>query len=59
MSEQVEKTYACATCEMRRRAEANPRAFISRVWKFHTKFCPGWKAYQVHLASQKSGPAPT
>jgi hypothetical protein len=55
MSENKEKTYACATCEMRRRAAANPKAFISRVWKFHTKFCPGWKAYQAHLASQKPG----
>lgn len=46
----AEKTYACEACEMRRKAEANPKAFLSRLWRWHTKFCPGWKAYQAHLA---------
>lgn len=48
----TEKTYACANCEMRRKAEANPKAFLSRLWRWHTGFCPGWKAYQAHLADQ-------
>ena len=47
-----EKTFACETCEMRKKAEANPKAFISRLWRWHTGFCPGWKAYQAHLAEQ-------
>ena len=37
---------------MRQKAEANPKAFVSRLWKWHTGWCPGWKAYQAHLAEQ-------
>ena len=48
----AEKTYACETCAMRMKAEANPKSFMSRLWHWHTKFCPGWKAYQAHLAAQ-------
>ena len=47
-----EKTYACETCAIRQRAEANPKALLSRIWRWHTRFCPGWKAYQSHLAGQ-------
>ena len=49
-----EKTFACETCDMRKKAEANPKSLMARLWKFHTKFCPGWKAYQAHLAEQRS-----
>ena len=52
-----EKTYPCETCAMRQKAEANPKTLMARLWRWHTGWCPGWKAYQAHLASQKSGPA--
>ncbi len=42
----------CATCGIRMRAEQNPTAFMSRLWKWHTGWCPGWKAYQKELAAQ-------
>jgi hypothetical protein len=38
---------------MRKKAEANPEAIISKIWKWHTTWCPGWKSYQKELA--KSG----
>ena len=41
---------SCATCPMRKKAEANPKSFMSRLWKWHTGWCPGWKAYQKALA---------
>jgi hypothetical protein len=47
-----EKTFPCETCPMRKKAEANPKAFLSRLWRWHTGWCPGWKAYQAHLAQQ-------
>ena len=47
-----EKTYACETCPRRKKAEANPKALMSRLWLWHTGWCPGWKAYQAHLAEQ-------
>jgi len=49
-----EKTFPCETCPMRKKAEANPKSFFSRLWKWHTGWCPGWKAYQAHLTGDKS-----
>jgi len=54
-----EKTYGCETCPTRKKAEAKPNTLMARLWRWHTGWCPGWKAYQAHLASQKSGPAST
>ncbi len=42
----------CATCPMRRKAEAKPRSFMAMLWRWHTKICPGWKAYQAALANE-------
>lgn len=39
------KTYKCETCGWRRYSENNPEKFWARVWRWHTKWCPGWKAY--------------
>ncbi len=47
-----EKTPSCASCPMRKKAEANPKSFMARLWRWHTGWCPGWKAYQVYLAEQ-------
>lgn len=47
-----EKTFACESCQMRFKAEANPESLMARIWKWHTGWCPGWKAYQAHLAEQ-------
>ena len=47
-----EKTFACETCQMRKKAEANPKTLMARLWRWHTGWCPGWKAYQAHLAEQ-------
>jgi len=38
---------------MRKRAEKNPKSIISKIWKWHTGWCPGWKAYQKELAEEK------
>jgi hypothetical protein len=50
MSEETKKTFACETCAMRKKAEANPKSLMARLWRWHTTWCPGWKAYQKHLA---------
>ena len=46
----------CATCGFRIRAEKNPKSLVSRLWRWHTKICPGWKAYQKDLAEQQEEP---
>lgn len=43
----------CETCGMRIRAEKNPDALLSKIWRWHTKWCPGWKKYQQELAKQQ------
>ena len=48
----TEKAYACEDCPTRKKAEANPKSFMARVWRWHTGWCPGWKAYQAHLGAQ-------
>jgi hypothetical protein len=40
----------CETCSMRLRAEKKPGALLSRIWRWHTGWCPMWKAYQAGLA---------
>ena len=49
----------CANCEWRKRSEEKPKTFSARLWRFHLKFCPMWKAYQKELAQQtgSTGPA--
>lgn len=42
----------CHVCQLRRKAEANPNGLMSRIWRWHTTWCPGWAAYQAALAAQ-------
>jgi hypothetical protein len=47
-----EKTFACETCQLRKKAEANPKSLMARLWRWHTGWCPGWKAYVKELKSK-------
>lgn len=39
----------CENCKWRAYYERKPQSFLGRLWKWHTGFCPGWKAYQEYL----------
>ncbi len=39
----------CAECPMRARYDRDPKSLLSRLWKWHTKWCPGWKSYLASL----------
>jgi hypothetical protein len=54
MADTGEQKHNCEECPMRKRAEAKPKSLISRVWHWHTNWCPGWKSYQEYLAQQES-----
>jgi len=43
----------CETCTWRRKAEASPGSFMSKLWRWHTTWCPGWKKYQQALADNE------
>jgi hypothetical protein len=47
-----ENPMRCETCPMRLKAEAKPKSFMVRLWRWHTRWCPGWKAYQEHLTQE-------
>ena len=42
----------CETCPMRLRAQEKPKSLVARFWRWHTTWCPGWKAYQEELAAK-------
>ena len=42
----------CETCGMRLRAEKKPSGLLSWIWRWHTGWCPMWKAYQAELANR-------
>ena len=46
------KMHSCEDCGFRKRAEARPDSLLARIWRWHTGWCPGWKAYQRRLAEQ-------
>jgi hypothetical protein len=52
------KSYPCERCRLRRAAERKPNGLIGRFWRWHTRWCPGWKAYQKHLAESGRLPGP-
>ncbi len=39
----------CATCTFRAKFDEKPTSILGRVWRWHTNFCPGWKAYMKSL----------
>ncbi len=41
------------TCKLRAYAERKPKSLIARLWRWHTGWCPGWKAYQAELAGRQ------
>jgi hypothetical protein len=43
----------CADCAWRKRSEENPKSLMARIWRWHTKVCPTWKAYQRELARRE------
>jgi len=47
MTEQAK--HNCENCPLRAKAEAKSKSLMGRLWKWHTGWCPGWKAYQESL----------
>jgi hypothetical protein len=43
----------CADCPWRKHAERRPTSWWARLWRWHTRWCPGWRAYQAELARER------
>jgi hypothetical protein len=40
----------CEKCFFKGYAERKPDSWVARLWRWHTGWCPGWRAYQKKLA---------
>ncbi len=47
------ETPNCETCDWKAKYDHNPGSFLGRLWKFHIKFCPGWKMYLQSLNEEQ------
>lgn len=45
--------HSCANCAFRAKYDNNSRSFLGRLWKWHTRWCPGWKAYLEALPKEE------
>jgi hypothetical protein len=52
MQQDVQIESNCQDCPIRARAEKNPSSLLARLWRWHTGWCPGWKAYIRELQSK-------
>lgn len=43
----------CADCQLRGKYDNNPKSFAGRFWKWHIKYCPGWKNYIKSLDKEE------
>ncbi len=41
----MENKPGCSTCPMRAKYDVKPKSFAGRFWRWHIKWCPGWKQY--------------
>lgn len=39
------KTHPCTTCHFRLKYDKNPQSLLGKFWRWHIKFCPGWRGY--------------
>ena len=39
----------CASCTFRGKYDENPKSILGRIWRWHIKWCPGWKSYMKSL----------
>ena len=44
---------ACASCALRRRADTKPDSLLARLWRWHTRWCPGWRRYVRSLGADE------
>ena len=41
------------TCPMRKKYDEKPKSFTGRFWRWHIKWCPGWKKYMNSLDDEE------
>lgn len=41
--------HKCESCSLRARYDARPTSWLGRFWRWHIRFCPGWRRYVSSL----------
>ncbi len=44
---------SCEKCIFRSRFDRNPKSLLGRFWRWHIRFCPGWKRYYREQPEEK------
>lgn len=45
--------HKCSACAFRAKYDNNPKSILGRLWRWHTNFCPGWKAYLKSISEEE------
>jgi hypothetical protein len=45
----------CDRCAFRARYDRDPASLLGRLWRWHTNWCPGWKAHMRALPPEERG----
>jgi len=45
--------HSCNKCSFRAKYDNNPQSFLGRLWRWHIKYCPGWKRYIKSLPDEE------
>jgi len=43
----------CANCSLRADYDKNPKSLKGRLWRWHIRWCPGWKTYFRSLTPEE------
>lgn len=46
--------HSCANCKWKNYADKNPGKILSRLWIWHSGWCPAYKEYQKLLAKEQA-----
>lgn len=43
----------CEDCKLRSKYDENPKSFTGRFWRWHIKWCPGWKEFMNAISNEE------
>ena len=44
---------ACDNCGFRAKYDRRPRSLLGRLWRWHIRWCPGWRKYFRSLPAEE------
>ena len=45
--------HGCDDCAWRARYDRAPKSLLGRLWRWHARWCPGWKVYVASLPAEE------